>query len=145
MLPVWVELDALFTTARIRVQLTSSPPFVSLATITLLGQPKIQMKATPVKRGLMNVMNIPGLSGWIQSTIDATVGEMVVAPRSMTLDLKEMLMGEVEKDTNAVGVVVVTIRKAILKMGGSGTVFLSFSFSFSFSLLRLSSFLRGKS
>ncbi|EFI28597.1 meiotically up-regulated 190 protein [Coprinopsis cinerea okayama7 len=118
-LPVWVELEGLLAIARFRIQLMSTPPFLSLMTMTLLGQPKLKMKCTPLKRGLLNVMDIPGLSGWLQSTIDATIKDMLVAPRSMNVDLKASLMGEMEKDTAAIGVLVVTVRKAILKFNGN--------------------------
>jgi Ca2+-dependent lipid-binding protein len=56
-------------------------------------------------------MDIPGLSNWIQSSIDATVTEYV-APRSIDLDLKTMLAGAPKMDTDAVGVIIVTLRRA---------------------------------
>ena len=60
-------------------------------------------------------MDVPGLNGWLLGTIDATIKDMLVAPRSMNVDLKAALMGELPKDTEAVGVVVVTIRRAVMK------------------------------
>ncbi|TFK23531.1 hypothetical protein FA15DRAFT_705421 [Coprinopsis marcescibilis] len=128
MLPVWVELTGILATARMRIQLTPNPPFLSLLTLTLLGQPKINLKCTPLAQRFLNVMDIPGLNGWLKSAIDMAVRDMVVAPRSMNVDLKATLMGVPVKDTDAVGVVVVTVRRALLKFGdrdegvGSGSV-----------------------
>src|SRR5690606_15648121 len=59
-----------------------------------------------------NVMNLPVISKFIQASIDAAMAEYV-APKSMTMDLKEMLMGEDFKwDTSARGVIVFHILKA---------------------------------
>jgi Ca2+-dependent lipid-binding protein len=110
-LPVWVELQGLLATARMRIQLTPNPPFLSLMTLTLLGKPKLSLKCTPLAKNFLNVMDIPGLSNWIQSSIDATVTEYV-APRSINLDLKTMLAGAPKMDTDAVGVIIVTLRRA---------------------------------
>ncbi|RXW21581.1 hypothetical protein EST38_g4280 [Candolleomyces aberdarensis] len=110
-LPVWVELQGLLTTARMRIQLTPNPPFLSVMTLTLLGKPKLSLECTPLAKNFLNVMDVPGLSSWIQSAIDATVTEYV-APRSINLDLKALLAGQPKMDTDAVGVVIVTIRRA---------------------------------
>ena len=57
-------------------------------------------------------MDIPLLSSFVQSSIDAALAEYV-APKSLTLDLKDMLVGDdFKKDTRARGVLVVTIKKA---------------------------------
>src|SRR6478735_6743872 len=41
-LPIWVELQGLVATARIRLQLTPDPPFLKTLTFTLMGIPKDQ-------------------------------------------------------------------------------------------------------
>lgn len=52
------------------------------------------------------------ISGFVQSAIDAALAEYV-APKSLTLNLKDMLMGEdFKKDTSARGVVLVFIKSA---------------------------------
>ena len=57
-------------------------------------------------------MDIPLLSSFVQSSIDAALAEYV-APKSLTLDLKDMLVGDdFKKDTRARGVLMVTIRRA---------------------------------
>ncbi|KAF6745721.1 meiotically up-regulated 190 protein [Ephemerocybe angulata] len=110
-LPAWVELTALLATTRMRISLTPNPPFLSMMTLTLLGKPKVTLKCTPLAKNFLNVMDIPMLSNWIQSSIDSVMEEYV-APRSINLDLKAMLAGRPKMDTDALGVVIITIRKA---------------------------------
>ncbi|KAJ8072423.1 hypothetical protein PM082_015982 [Marasmius tenuissimus] len=110
-MPVWVELTGLLATARLKVTLTPNPPFLSVMTLTLLGKPKIVLSATPLAKNLLNVMDIPGLSKFVQDSIDAAVSEYI-APRSLTLDLKTLLMGREKMDTEAFGLLVVTIKHA---------------------------------
>ncbi|TFK33962.1 hypothetical protein BDQ12DRAFT_690365 [Crucibulum laeve] len=121
-LPVWVELTGFLCTMRTRIQLTPNPPFLSLMTLTLLGQPKVTMNCTPLAKNFLNVMDLPVLSGWLQSAVDAAVAEYV-APRSMNLDLKAILMGEEKRDTDAWGVVILTVRRATdFRMGDGGKI-----------------------
>jgi Ca2+-dependent lipid-binding protein len=57
-------------------------------------------------------MDLPLISRFVQSSVDAAMAEYV-APKSLTLDLKDMLMGDdFKKDTHARGVLVVTIKRA---------------------------------
>ena len=57
-------------------------------------------------------MNLPIISSFVQSSIDAALAEYV-APKSLTLDLKDMLVGEdFKKDTNARGVIMIKIKSA---------------------------------
>ncbi|KAJ6628963.1 hypothetical protein B0H10DRAFT_1990062 [Mycena sp. CBHHK59/15] len=121
-LPVWVELTGILATARMRIQLMPNPPFLSSMTLTLLGQPKVTLKCTPLAKSFLNVMDVPGLSGWLQSAIDAAVGEYV-APRSLNLDLKTMLSGREQMDTEALGVVVVIVKSAVGFKDGDGDKF----------------------
>jgi C2 domain len=111
-LPVWVEMRGIIGTMRVRLQLTPDPPFFSLATITFLGQPKADMSCVPLNKHSLNIMDLPLISSFVQSSIDAALAEYV-APKSLTLDLKDMLVGDdFKKDTVAHGVVVVRIKKA---------------------------------
>ncbi|KAJ7155513.1 hypothetical protein C8R43DRAFT_922812 [Mycena crocata] len=120
--PVWVELTGILLTARMRIQLMPNPPFLSTMTLTLLGQPKVTLNCTPLAKSFMNVMDIPGLSGWLQSSIDAAVGEYV-APRSLNLDLKTMLSGRDQMDTETVGVIIVIVKSAVDFKDGDGGKF----------------------
>ena len=110
--PVWVELRGLIMTMRMRLQLTPDPPFFALATITFLGQPKASMSCVPLSKHSLNLMDVPLISSFVQSSIDAALAEYV-APKSLTLDLKDMLMGDdFKKDTVARGVLVIYIKSA---------------------------------
>ena len=111
-LPVWVEMRGLVGTMRIRLQLTPDPPFFSLATITFLGQPKADLSCVPLNKHSLNIMDLPLISSFVQSSIDAALAEYV-APKSLTLDLKDMLMGDdFKKDTLHRGVIAVFVHSA---------------------------------
>ncbi|KAI9724513.1 MAG: hypothetical protein M1812_000581 [Candelaria pacifica] len=110
--PVWVELRGIVGTMRLRLQLTPDPPFFALCTLTLLGQPKVDLSCVPLTKKGLNIMDLPIISGFVQSSVDAAMAEYV-APKSLTLDLKDMLIGDdFKKDTVARGIVVVQIKKA---------------------------------
>ncbi|KAL8737340.1 MAG: hypothetical protein Q9181_001757 [Wetmoreana brouardii] len=110
--PVWVELRGIVATMRMRLQLCPDPPFVALCTLTLLGQPKVELSCVPLIRKGLNIMDLPLISSFVQSSMDAALAEYV-APKSLTLDLKDMLVGDdFKKDTSARGVLVVGIDHA---------------------------------
>lgn len=117
-----MELRGIVGIMRMRLQLCSDPPFFSLCTLTLLGQPKADLSCVPlVKKGL-NIMDLPIISSFVQSSIDAALAEYV-APKSLTLDLKNMLVGDdFKKDTSARGVIMVRIKSARGFKEGDGSV-----------------------
>ncbi|KAF4995858.1 hypothetical protein FGRMN_4815 [Fusarium graminum] len=119
--PVWVDLQGIIGTMRMRLQLTPDPPFFALCTLTFLGQPKVNVSCVPLSKHAINIMDVPFISNFVQSAVDAAMAEYV-APKSLTLDLKDMLAGDdFKKDTNAVGVLVVNIKRGYdFKMGDSG-------------------------
>ncbi|THU78065.1 hypothetical protein K435DRAFT_786410 [Dendrothele bispora CBS 962.96] len=109
--PVFVEVTGFVGTTRTRLQLTPDPPFLSVLTLTFLGQPKVTISVTPLAKNFMNMMDIPFLNSFIQSSIDSVMNSYV-APRSITLDLKSMLTGKEKVDTDTSGVVVVVVKSA---------------------------------
>ncbi|KAL2210624.1 hypothetical protein CC79DRAFT_1366007 [Sarocladium strictum] len=119
--PVWVDLHGIVGTMRMRLQLTPDPPFFQLCTITLLGQPKVDVSCVPLSKHALNLMDVPMISNFVQSSVDAAMAEYV-APKSLTLDLKDMLVGDdFKKDTNAKGVLVVNIKRGYdFKVGDTG-------------------------
>ena len=120
--PVWVELRALIGTIRIRLQLTPDPPFVNLCTLTFLGQPRADLSCVPLSKHLPNLMNVPLISTFVQSSIDAALAEYV-APKSLTLDLRDMLDGDdFKKDTVSCGVITIFIREASGFKEGDGGI-----------------------
>lgn len=97
-------------TLRMRLQLCPDPPFFALCTMTLLGQPRIDISCMPLTKKL-NVMDLPFVSSFIGSSIDAALSSLV-APKSLTLDLKDMLVGDdFKKDTSHRGVLIVRIKQ----------------------------------
>ncbi|KAF4121661.1 Ca2+-dependent lipid-binding protein, contains C2 domain [Geosmithia morbida] len=111
-LPIWVELIGLVATARVRVQLTPDPPFLKTVTFTLMGLPNVQAGCTPMIERGVNILNLPLISNFVNWAI-ATAAAMYVAPKSLTLDLGQMLSGDdVKKDTEAIGVIFIRIHKA---------------------------------
>ncbi|KAK5703609.1 hypothetical protein LTR17_021978 [Elasticomyces elasticus] len=110
-LPVWVDLRGIVGTMRLRLQLAPDPPFFALCTLTFLGQPKVDIRCVPLVQKGLNIMDVPLISNFVQSSVDAAMAEYV-APKSLTLDLKDMLAGEdFKKDTGARGVLIVRIKR----------------------------------
>lgn len=120
-LPVWVDLQGIVGTMRVRLQLTPDPPFFALCTLTFLGQPKVDVSCVPLNKHGLNIMDVPLISKFVQSAVDAAMAEYV-APKSLTIDLKDMLAGEdFKKDTIAKGVIVINIKRGYdFKMGDTG-------------------------
>ncbi|VUC35988.1 unnamed protein product [Clonostachys rosea] len=119
-IPVWVDLHGIVGTMRLRLQLTPDPPFFELCTITFLGQPKVNLSCVPLSKHGLNIMDVPLISKFVQSAVDAAMAQYV-APKSLTLDLKDMLSGEdFKKDTHGRGVLVIHIKRGYdFKMGDS--------------------------
>lgn len=107
-----MELVGIVGTLRMRLQLCPDPPFFSLCTLTLLGQPKANLSCVPLNKHMLNIMDLPLISSFVQSAIDAALAEYV-APKSLTLDIKDMITGnDFKEDTLAHGVIMVHIKRA---------------------------------
>ena len=110
--PVWVEMRGIIGKMRLRLQQTPDPPFFSLCTLTFMGQPKADLSCIPISKHALNLMDVPLISSFVQSSIDAALAEYV-APKSLTLDLKDMLVGDdFKKDTISRGVVMIYLKSA---------------------------------
>lgn len=120
-IPVWVELRGLVLTLRLRLQLTPDPPFIALCTMTFLGQPKASMSCVPLSKHSFSLTDVPLISSFVNSAIDAALAEYV-APKSLTLNLKDMLVGDdFKKDTTSIGVLWIFIKHARgFKQGDGG-------------------------
>ena len=120
--PVWVEVRGIIGIMRMRMQLTPDPPFFSLCTITFLGQPSVDLSCVPLSKHSPNIMDVPFISNFVQSSVDAALAEYV-APKSLALDLKEMLMGDdSKKDTVSTGVILIYIKYARKFKQGDGDI-----------------------
>ena len=95
-----------------KIQLVPDPPFVKLGTFTLLGMPKIEIAAVPMNQRFFNVMNLPVVSDFINSSIHAAARRFI-APANYTLDLAKILVGDdTKKELLAVGALVVRVHSA---------------------------------
>lgn len=110
--PIWIAVERIVGTVRLRAQIVSDPPFVRNLTITLMGVPDIEASAIPMTKLLPNVLDLPFVSGLVKSSIAAATTPYV-APKSLTLNLKQLLAGDgIKKDTAALGVFRITIHSA---------------------------------
>ena len=83
-----------------RLELIPDPPFIKTTLVTLMGLPRVSISVVPMSKSLPNVMNIPILSSFISKSIDAACAQYV-APRSLTLDLQQLISGDdIKKGTN---------------------------------------------
>ncbi|KAK0525998.1 hypothetical protein OC835_005434, partial [Tilletia horrida] len=109
---IWAQIEHISGTVRLRAQIVQTPPYIRNLTFTLMGVPRVEISVVPLAKALPNVLDLPLISGFVQSSIAAACN-MYVAPKSMTLNLGQMLSGGgVKKDTDAVGVLVVRILHA---------------------------------
>lgn len=118
---IWIEVRAFVCTARLRLQLVEQSPFIRNCTITLTGTPHVDVSAVPLSHALPNVLDLPLISGFVQSSIAAACIPYT-APHSITLNLAQLLLGDgTKKDTIAVGVLMITIHHATgLKAADTG-------------------------
>lgn len=100
-------------TARLRLELIPDPPFIKHTLITLTGLPNVSLSITPLHKKLLpNVMDLPFLSKFISDAIN-TAASGYVAPKSLMLDIQQLLGGDgINRDTEHIGVVVVHIHRA---------------------------------
>lgn len=111
-LPIFVELNGIIGTIRLRFQLTPNPPFLRNVTFTFMGLPKIDASAVPLTSKGINVLDLPLISGFVNSSIAAALDEYV-APKSLIMDMSKILQGDaVKKETDAIGLVYVKIKYA---------------------------------
>lgn len=88
--------------------------------MSFLGQPKVTLSCVPLIKKGPNLMDVPLISSFVQSSIDAALAEYV-APKSLTIDLKDMMMGDdFKKDTVAQGILIVRIKNAYDFKEGDG-------------------------
>lgn len=111
-LPIFVELNGIIGTVRLRFQLTPSPPFLKNVTFTFMGLPKIDASAVPLTSKGINVLDLPLISGFVNSSIAAAL-DIYVAPKSLIMDMSKMLQGDsVKKETDAMGLIYIRIKRA---------------------------------
>lgn len=74
-----------------RVHLTFSPTFPHIKTVEFgfLEKPLIDFILRPLKG--MDLMDTPGLSGFLTETIDSSLEAAIVDPNKITINLEEMM------------------------------------------------------
>ena len=112
-LPIWVELQELVGTVRLRLMMTPDPPFLKTLSFTLMGIPHVTAGCVPMLERGVNLLNLPLISNFVNYAIGAA-SSMYVAPKSMTLDMRAMLQGDdIQKDSQALGVMWIRIHRAV--------------------------------
>ncbi|KAH8717038.1 hypothetical protein GQ44DRAFT_742116 [Phaeosphaeriaceae sp. PMI808] len=111
-LPIFVELQGLVGTVRLRMAMTPEPPFLKTLTFTLMGAPQVTAGCIPMLEKGVNILNLPLISNFVNYAIKAAAS-MYVAPKSMSIDMRAILQGDsVQKDTEALGVLWIRIHRA---------------------------------
>jgi hypothetical protein len=112
-LPIFVELQGLVGTVRLRLNMTPEPPFLKTVTMTLMGVPQVQAGCVPMLEKGINILNLPLISNFVNYAIGAAAS-MYVAPKSMMIDVRSILQGDdITKDVHAMGVMWIRIHRAI--------------------------------
>ncbi|KAI9707841.1 MAG: hypothetical protein M1820_004446 [Bogoriella megaspora] len=111
-LPIFVELQSLVGTVRLRMAMTPEPPFLKTLTFTLMGLPQVSAGCIPMVQKGVNILNLPLISNFVNYAIGAAAS-MYVAPKMMTMDMRAMLQGDdIQKDVLAMGVLWIRIHRA---------------------------------
>ncbi|GJE96327.1 C2 domain-containing protein [Phanerochaete sordida] len=112
-IPIYTIVEGFVATARFRVQFVQNPPFVRNLTVTLMGVPKVAVSVEPFTKKLPNILDLPMIQKFVEMGIAAACAQFI-APKSLTINLAQMLAGDgVKKDTKALGVFVITIHHAV--------------------------------
>ncbi|KAK0354829.1 hypothetical protein LTR91_019790 [Friedmanniomyces endolithicus] len=112
-LPIFVELQELVGTVRLRLAMTPEPPFLKTLTFTLMGVPHVQAGCIPMVEKGVNILNLPLISTFVNYAISAA-SSMYVAPKSMSMDMRAMLQGDdITKDVQALGAMWIRIHRAV--------------------------------
>jgi len=112
-----VENISFTGTIRIRIKLMNNFPHLQLIDLSFLEKPEFDFILKPVG---FDLNMIPGLSGFIESQVHATLSPMMYDPNVFTLNLEQMLAGALVD--SAIGVLQMTVVSAqglkAFKIGG---------------------------
>ncbi|KAJ8612800.1 hypothetical protein MRB53_037271 [Persea americana] len=120
-LPIWVDLRGAVGIMRVRLQLAPDPPFFSVCTLTLLGQPKIELACVPLMKKRFEYHEHTTDQQLCPIIHRCSDGRICCAKVSY-LNLRDMITGDdFKKDVVAEGVLIVTvIRGYDFKFGDLG-------------------------
>jgi Ca2+-dependent lipid-binding protein len=108
-IPIWIQVEQIFGVVRLRAQFIPEAPFIRNVTFALCGVPSVEVSAIPMSSKLPNVLDLPFISSFVKMGIAAGTAELAV-PKSMTINMQEMLSGAAVGDTRAIGVFLITIH-----------------------------------
>ena len=108
-IPIWIQVEEVFGIVRLRVQFIPEAPYIRNLTFALCGVPAVEVSAIPMSDKLPNVLDLPFISSFVKMGIAAGTAELAV-PKSMTINMQEMLSGAAVGDTRAIGVFLITIH-----------------------------------
>lgn len=110
--PVLVEDMTVSGLLRIRLKLMSNFPHVQVVDICFLEKPRIEYVLKPIGGETFgfDMMNVPGLSSFIQDMIHSILGPMMYDPNVFTLNIEQLLSGA--PVDAAIGVIKVTVYNA---------------------------------
>jgi len=108
-IPIWIQVEQIYGVVRMRVQFIPQAPFVRNLTFALCGVPAVEVSAIPMSKHLPNILDLPFISSFVKMGIAAGTAELAV-PKSMTINLQEMLSGAAVGDTRAIGIFLITIH-----------------------------------
>jgi Ca2+-dependent lipid-binding protein len=112
-LPIFVELQELIGTVRLRLNMTPEPPFLKTLTFTLMGVPHVQAGCVPMFEKGVNLLNLPLISNFVHYAIGAAASAYT-APKSLMIDMRAILQGDdIQKDVRALGVMWIRIHRAV--------------------------------
>lgn len=77
-LPIFVELQGLVGTVRLRMNMTPEPPFLKTLTFTLMGTPQVQAGCIPMMEKAPNVLNLPLISNFVNYAIGAAASSTYI-------------------------------------------------------------------
>lgn len=83
--PVMLQEVLFYGKLRLQMELIPTPPFIGKIQISFLEVPKIDFILKPLKS--FDLMDLPGLSNWISSTIDTALRENIVDPNIISIPL----------------------------------------------------------
>ena len=107
--PVMINEIMFHGTLRAHITLAPSIPFVKTVQVCFMQDPDFDFVLKPLKA--LDIMDLPGLSNWLNSTIRTNVHAQLVNPNKITIDVMELLAAKKkgEGEGKAVGVAKVTI------------------------------------
>jgi Ca2+-dependent lipid-binding protein len=78
-LPIFVELQGLVGTVRLRMNMTPEPPFLKTLTFTLMGAPQVTAGCTPMMEKGINILNLPLINNFVNYAIKAAASSRFIS------------------------------------------------------------------